>query len=363
MHAFLFSRSVSAICARFPYLTYEFEDLSDPLHCDTLLNKGSWLDYGHRNWQPEGASCPLAFLVTADLATVGCMLHSYQPKDSSTCLASRQVVFIGDSVTRKLFFQFGQVMDPTLPKAPPDNERKHADHSLRSKSGTRLEFYWDPYLNTSLTHGFINSLAKAGNATEHLSHKPAFLILGSGLWYLRYPESGGLPAWEANIETTLNAITRAGTKPADEVVLLPIEEVVPSKLSRDRASSIQSSDIDAMNSDLFHRVHSPPGDHSRMFSLNTPTIPISLPLVFNRMLDPSQTDDGLHFSDTIVKAQANVLLNLRCNDILPKTFPLDKTCCRRYPWPSVLQMIILCVAVLWGPYIVFLSYHSGQYSS
>jgi hypothetical protein len=79
------------------------------------------------------------------------------------------------------------------------------------------------------------------------------------------------------------------------------------------------------------------------------------------MLDPSQTADGLHFSDNIVKAQANILLNLRCNDVLPKTFPLDKTCCRRYPRPSVLQIIILGAAILWGPYTVFLSYRSGKY--
>lgn len=276
------------------------------------------------------------------------------------CLASRQVVFIGDSVTRKLFFQFGQVIDPTLPKAPPDDEHKHSDHSLRSKAGTRLEFYWDPYLNSSLTHEFIHSLIKTANATDGPPHKPSILILGSGLWYLRYPDSGGLSAWEANIKVTLDAIAQARTKPADEVVLLPIEEVIPSKLSRDRASSMQSSDIDAMNSDLFHRIHPPAKDSSRLFSASASSLPISLPLVFNQMLDPSQTVDGLHFSDNIVKAQANILLNLRCNDVLPKTFPLDKTCCRRYPRPSVLQIIVLCVSILWGPYTLFISFRSGQ---
>jgi hypothetical protein len=269
------------------------------------------------------------------------------------------VVFIGDSIARKLFFQFGQVLDPALPKGPPSDEQKHSDHALRSKVGTRLEFYWDPYLNTSLTREFINLPTKTGNATEILSRKPSLLILGSGLWYLRYPESGSLPAWEANIEATLNAIARARTKPADEIVMLPIEEVVSSKLSTDRASSMQSSDIDAMNSDLFHRVHPPSRSSLNLFSASLPTIPVSLPLVFNQMLDPSQTEDGLHFSDDVVKAQANILLNLRCNDILPKSFPLDKTCCRKYPWPSVLQMIILGVAILWGPYTLCMSYHLG----
>jgi hypothetical protein len=269
------------------------------------------------------------------------------------------VVFIGDSVTRKLFFQFGQVIDPTLPKAPPNDDLKHSDHSMRSKAGTPLEFYWDPYINTSRTHELLKSQTKASNPTEGLIHRPSLLILGSGLWYLRYPQSGGLRAWEANIEATLDAITHAHTNPADEIVLLPVEEVVPSKLSQDRASSMKSSDIDAMNSDLFHRIHPPSSGSSRLFSASPPSKLISFPLVFNQMLDQSQTEDGLHFSDDVVKAQANILLNLRCNDVLPKTFPLDKTCCRRYPRPSVLQMIILSVAILWGPYTMFSSYSSG----
>lgn len=289
------------------------------------------------------------------------MLNAYQTKDASTCLASRQVVFIGDSVTRKLYFQFAQVIDSTLPKAPLDDDHKHSDHSLRSKAGTQLEFYWDPYMNTSTTREFIDPQSSARNSTE--GRKPTLLVLGSGLWYLRYPESGGLSAWEANIEATLKNITRADSKPADEIVLLPVEEVVPSKLSPERASSMQSSDIDAMNSDLFHRIHPPPSDTSRVFYISKPTAPISLPLVFNQMLDPSQTEDGLHFSDNIVKAQANILLNLRCNDVLPKRFPLDKTCCRSYPRPSALQLIILGLAILWGPYTWFISYRLGVFNS
>ncbi len=78
------------------------------------------------------------------------------------------------------------------------------------------------------------------------------------------------------------------------------------------------------------------------------------------MLDPSQTEDGLHFSDAVVKVQANLLLNLRCNDVLPKVFPLDKTCCRSYPWPSALHFLVLVVVVLWGPANWFLSRRLGE---
>ena len=294
------------------------------------------------------------------------MLHSYQTKEASTCLASRKVVFIGDSVTRKLFFQFGQVIDNTLPTAPTEDQQKHSDHSLRSKkTDTRLEFYWDPYLNTTNTQNFLHPSKSAigggsGNTTEGtLFNKPSLLVLGSGLWYLRYPESGGLSAWEAKIESTMDALTR-GPKPADEVVLLPVEEVVPAKLSRERASSMQLPDIDAMNSDLFHRIHPPQRAPSPLFSTQLTSLPISFPLVFNKMLDPTETDDGLHFSDKLVRMQANILLNLKCNDGLPKVFPLDKTCCRAYPGPSYLHVMILALAILWGPYSMLSGYRSGQ---
>ncbi|KAF8846304.1 Cas1p-domain-containing protein [Paxillus ammoniavirescens] len=304
-------------------------DRLDPTHCDALLSKGSWLDSAHRNWQPEG-----------------CMLHSYQAKDASQCLASRRVVFVGDSVTRTLYFQFIHTIDPTLPKETPNDGAKHADHSYVSGSQIKLDFFWDPFLNTTSSLALINpSVQHSGDAAH--SERPALLVLGAGLWYLRYANtSGGLPVWEANVEACIEAIAGARIKPADKVVFLPIEEVVSSKLSPERLDTIHSSDIDAMNSDLYHRIKPSPTTSLLHIFDSTSSGPVSLPLVFNTMLDDSRTQDGLHFADTVVKAQANILLNLRCNDEWPKKFPMDKTCCRRYPWPSPVHLIVLASVVL-----------------
>ncbi|KIJ68534.1 hypothetical protein HYDPIDRAFT_106735 [Hydnomerulius pinastri MD-312] len=319
-------------------LRFNLFDRLDPIHCDTLLTKGTWLDSAHRNWQPEG-----------------CMLHSYQVKDASQCLASRRVVFVGDSVTRTLYFQFTHLLDPKLPSAPPDDGAKHSDHSFVSGSQTKLDFVWDPFLNTTAALTLINPLGQYSDDVGQ--QRPALLVLGSGLWYLRYADSsGGLPAWEANVEAHIEAMTGSRIKPADKVVFLPIEEVVPSKLSQDRLDTMHSSDIDAMNSDLYHRIKPPPiGSFSQILGSDA-AVPVSLPLVFNRMLDDSQTEDGLHFSQPIVKAQANILLNLRCNDEWPKTFPMDKTCCRRYPWPSSMHLIVLAGVVLCTCTFLYRSY-------
>lgn len=276
----------------------------------------------------------------------GCMLYSYQPRDTSQCLSSRRVVFIGDSVTRALFFQFIYTVDSTLPKELLDDGAKHSDHSFVSGSQTKLDFIWDPFLNTTSALALINPPTQ--QSINEQAERPALLVLGSGLWYLRYADtSGGLSAWEANIEAHIGAINGARNKPADEVVFLPAEEIVSSKLSPERLDTMHSSDIDAMNSDLYHRIK--PSTNSSWSQLlgSASSGRISFPLVFNRMLDDSQTQDGLHFTDAIVEAQAKILLNLRCNDEWPQTFPMDKTCCRTYPWPGPVQSIVLASLLLY----------------
>ncbi len=284
------------------------------------------------------------------------MLHTYTPEDSGKCLRSRNIVFVGDSVTRKLFFQFANIIDPDLPFAPPNDNQKHSDHSLRTSEGMEISFFWDPFLNSSHT----TDLLKMSHDTR--TKRPGLLVLGSGLWYLRYADiSGGVPAWQTNVAHRVSTIMQQPEWPADLTVMLPVERVFPTKLTPDRAATMHPSDIDAMNSDLYHRVY-PASDLSANWigGTSSTVMPIALPRVFNEMLDASQTEDGLHFNDGVVKAQANVLLNLRCNSALPKVYPLNKTCCNRYPRPSFAHAFVLSLAFVWGPYTWFRLRQSGM---
>ncbi|EIW87471.1 hypothetical protein CONPUDRAFT_79031 [Coniophora puteana RWD-64-598 SS2] len=324
------------------FARYFLIDRHDPLHCDSLLNTGSWLDEDNKQWQPDG-----------------CMLHSYKPDETSTCLASKRVVFIGDSITRTLYFQFAHSIDPKLPASVPDDRRKHSDHSLISGSGTMVDFYWDPYLNTSHVTNFLKDPVPSVAGGE--AEVPALLVLGSGLWYLRYTDSsGGLPAWEANVENILNTVEKSRSPPAEMIVFLPVEEVVSDKLSPERSETMHASDIDAMNSDLYHRIHPASSDPLALLSSTARTSSVHLPLVFNQMLDASQTMDGLHFENSVVKTQANVLLNLRCNNAWAPAFPFDKTCCRAYPWPSFTYLVLLCAVFSWGPAKYMLARRRGE---
>lgn len=286
------------------------------------------------------------------------MLYQYKADDAATCLASQNVVFIGDSVTRQLYFQFIHSLDASLPASPPDDEHKHMDYRFTTTHDTGLLFYWDPFLNTSATETYIHSPVALPPLASERINRPALLVSGTGLWYLRYATtSGGLPSWVSTIEAVLQSVAREQAHIADAVVMLPVENVVSSKLSPDRASTMRDSDIDAMNSDLVHRIRPPSlADPFSFFpSAGTQGSSVFFPSVFNEMLDSSQTEDGLHFSDAVVQLQATVLMNLRCNEVMPKTFPLDKTCCRSYPWPQPLHLLVLGAFILWGPVACFLT--------
>lgn len=290
------------------------------------------------------------------------MLHPYTEKEAFTCLQKKEIKFIGDSVTRKLFFQVGQALDSTLPRAPKNNTQKHADHFLQTQYGTNITFVWDPFLNSSQTEWALTGVRIA--AVVRGDDSPAMLVLGSGLWYLRYATtSGGLPAWESKMDSIFKTFTMESL-PADEVVVLPIGQVVPSKLSAQRAETMQPADIDAMNSDLYHRIHPPLEQPGHMlvngFSKPRPLRGVSLPLVFNSMLDDSLTEDGLHYSDSVIKLQARILLNSHCNNVLPKVFPMNKTCCNPYPLPSILHAIVLAVVILTGPLLTYRTLRAGN---
>ena len=277
------------------------------------------------------------------------MMYKYKTKDIATCMSGRRVLFAGDSVTRQLYFAFAHLTDSSLPSAPANDDRKHADHVLHSgASGLDIEFLWDPFLNSSRLAGMLDDRPLPAD-----SRKPSLLVLGSGLWYLRYSsESGGLPAWESKIDTVFGSIQKRMPSLADRVVFLPVERPVAEKLSPERAATIHEADVDAMNSDLLHRVE---GGGASSFFGPPPykTYPIAVPSVFNQMLQADQTKDGLHYSGAVVGQHANLLLNFRCNEHLPKRYPFDKTCCNSYPQTPWLQMLLLVLVIAIGPLCKF----------
>ncbi|KAK4047792.1 hypothetical protein OIV83_005134 [Microbotryomycetes sp. JL201] len=294
------------------------QDAGDRHRCDALLTRGRWLDATHKSWQPDG-----------------CMLHSYTAKDTTTCLEGRTVTFVGDSTVRQVYYAAVKHIDKNIDT----NAEKHSDRTILA-NGVKLTFLWDPFLNgTALAS--LTDPAKTNSANA-----PALTVIGGGIWFLRHPDSGGVQAWSRRVDELVSAASSAATNAGDRVVLLPVENAVQSLLSPDRAATVHSDDIDAMNAHLEAQARQVGANGSRL----------SIATVFNELIAglDNETSDGLHFSDAISRAQASILLNSRCNDVLPKKFPFDKTCCAQYPAPNWVQGALLILLLVWGPIGLYL---------
>lgn len=219
---------------------------------------------------------------------------------------------------------------------------KRDDQSIIA-SGVELHFTWDPYLNSTRT---LNLLARR-DTTHKNGMQPAMVVLGTGLWELKNLGSQGETKYLEAIDRIIAATgpKSANTLPiADEVILIPVEQTIPRKLDPNRAKTLTPARINSLNEDLRKRL--PPYKSSTISNLS---VLYALNKLVASPLAAEHTADGLHYDPAIVTTSFNMMLNLRCNDAMPKKFPFDKTCCMQYPAPNWLQTIIIVLALVWAP--------------
>lgn len=305
-------------------------DSYDPNKCDALLTRGRWLDApnpyhsvkGYQNWQP-----------------VGCMMHDYNARDLTTCLKSRRIVFIGDSVTRQIFWALAKKLD-----IREQGEDKHSSISVHAH-GVKVEFFWDPYLNTSSLHREVAAASLPG-ARHNQIDRAAILLLGGGLWNARYLGDASYRQFESSTSEIMRALQDRKTpgtpsSPSDQgfegeddiAVIAPIHVPHYDALSPERARTITPARV------------KPIFQHLQQLSVQQN---LTVVWCFSHMIwrEPSAYDqNGLHINGAVAGEMADVLLNARCNAVLRQTnargYPMDKTCCNRYQRPNWIQSIIL----------------------
>lgn len=256
------------------------------------------------------------------------MMHKYTPNDVSTCLANRRVLFIGDSTIRHVFWAVAKALDP---KADPSSTEKHVDITVE-KSDVKLEFIWDPWLNSSKVHSELSSYSD-GKARDRNGNTAAMIVMGSGLWYARHENMNGLKMWKDSIDDVVQHM-REGRRTTDMtesdlLLLAPVTVPVWEKLNDARKATITPLEITAMNQYLQQLSDFQGVDV--IWSWHQMTS--NLPQVYE--------SSGIHLVGSIAAKQAEALLNLRCNAVTATKIPYDQTCCNKYKAPNHTQWVIL----------------------
>ncbi|KAI9255039.1 10 TM acyl transferase domain found in Cas1p-domain-containing protein [Phascolomyces articulosus] len=224
----------------------------------------------------------------------GCMPHTYSPKEISNCLSHSRVLYIGDSIMREQFYSMTKFVQGIETKGPLHIDRKYHSKEL----GMSYEFWWDPYINSTRTWEMLN-------ATDP-NDRPSLLVIGSGVWYMRHLKEKYFDEWRVVVDRVMTAVQESN-RVADAVMLSPVEIPQFDLLNDVRRSTMLMDKITKMNNYL-------------------------------KAKEPGVT-----------AVQANLALNYRCNDLLPKQFPFESTCCTHYPTPAWYQNTILLFFLFWVP--------------
>ncbi|QDS77847.1 hypothetical protein FKW77_006634 [Venturia effusa] len=315
-------------------------DSHDPYKCSVLLNEGRWLDeptFKHsrsafQKWQPPG-----------------CLLKEYKGDEISHCAEDRQLLFIGDSNVRQLFWAVAKKLDDSMSAPAGRYAERHGDIQLRPR-GVDLRFVWDPYLNGSILANeleiYQESVLPAGR--DGKAEVPAVMVvLGGGLWHARQHEAGAVREFKKSVDAITALTTRRDGSEwqskapfngregiGDQVFFMPVEEPLYKRLSPSRQVTILPEEVDQMN-EYLHQLQ--------------PSHGLTIPWVNQVMTSQrpfAYEASGLHVVEPIVNRRADVILNLRCNAKMDNVAvaPYDRTCCSNYTPGNWLQWSLIAFA-------------------
>lgn len=294
------------------------------------------------------------------------MFHKYDAKDITSCLNSRRIVLVGDSTIRQIFWAITKKLNLSGAKQELARSENHSNLRFQS-AGVDIEFIWDPYINSSKLFEELSVFRDreriVGPDQLNTSSSAALVLIGGGLWYARHIEEEPIRLFRKSIDAIvpyMQIMNRRGgkglsAKPTslflrgnDFLYLAPVQTPLYEALEPTRAITISPAKIDPMNQYL--------GDLSAHHRANVLWSYAHMTSQHNSTYEAS----GLHVVDDIADRKADVLLNLRCNNMLMAEgrYPLDKTCCTSYSRITWIQWIMLLGG---GGIIPILHFTNGQY--
>ncbi|KAI1819600.1 Cas1p-domain-containing protein [Xylaria intraflava] len=331
----------------------------DPHRCRALLTDGTWSPavngwHDTQRWEPSG-----------------CRMVDYSTDAMHDCLGGRKFVLAGDSTIRQMFWAAARKLDPKLAAAELKEivaaDEKHRDLEF-SAEGVRLEFIWDPWLNSTTLKNTLDafhalpSSVREGDLVKREEESPALIVLGSpGLWAARYGGDDYLALFKDGINAVSTylslasegSITRSSSLSAlpnnwnqrygatpNQILLTPVQVPAYSALSNKRTETITPERIDEMNDYLFQL---PSNQTSHVV------------WAFNRMTEDmgkSFESDGLHVEDTIADGKIDIVLNSHCNNpAVLHNRSFKGTCCVEESSNSLfnIALVLLAAVMLYTP--------------
>ena len=243
------------------------------------------------------------------------MLHTYRVQEAASCLRGRRMVFIGGASTLNLFEGITKKFDPlyTLP-----NLSQEAN-VITTLSTVRLEFVWDPALDSSALKGI------SAGFDDELT-RPAMTVIGLEHDHIQRETDPTL--WAAHLGAVISGFSgRAANRArqSDAIIFTPTLDPNMNKIPEANSSLLVPPKVDRMN-DVLAQLSS--------------QYDVDVAFSFNDVASaPHALNDDLHLAPQATAVIADILLNLKCNAQLPKHYPYASTCCNTYPRVNWVQLI------------------------
>ncbi|KIW04771.1 hypothetical protein, variant [Verruconis gallopava] len=349
---------ISIICLTLLATTFRryVLDIGDPFHCAALLNEGQWLDKpsqrpprrAFQNWQPPG-----------------CLLHEYIGADIKTCAGNRELLFVGDSNVRQLFWTVAKKLNHHNAIEMASVATRHGDIQYQ-EGGVSLRFIWDPYLNGSVLANELEiysenvgaGFSRAGKKKGEIEQDVVFLVLGGGLWHARQFETEeAVRSFKNSVNNIIMYTQRDPGKEwkaqdpfsgydgvGDQVFFLPVEVPVYERLSPARQQTIMPEEVNQMNEYLRRLTHEQ--------GLIIPWVN----QVMTGTMKYAYEQSGIHVVESIANRRADIILNFRCNAKIDNAIgsPYERTCCSKYSSGNWFQWFLIATSLIVLPTITLL---------
>ena len=280
-------------------------------------------------------------------------MHEYTSQDIEKCLQCKKLLFAGDSTIRRIFWATARKLDNSRANQAEQEYQlanMHIDHNF-SIGCSKLEFLWDPFLNSSTLREELQDYQARHAVQEpydNMKTEAAAILVGSGLWQARYNDTDSLGSFKETVDRVLhflpqNTLTSprlilppfARGSSANLMLFAPVMTPYYQKLHTDRAATLRPEKLLPMNQYLQDLQESRSLEVLWSYSLMTHHSPAAY------------EENGIHVVDDIALRQSDVLLNMRCNgEPQLQNYPFDKTCCAGSAPVNRSQAILLGLGVI-----------------